>query len=320
MKRLTQRETNPFKYSDTNKRYHTYDYNLRNRFGGKCAKISLDAGFTCPNLDGTKGVGGCIYCSGGSSGAMCEGDIRAQYEAGVSAVRRKWECENFIPYLQAHTNTYADPETLLRIYSEAASLPGAVMLAIATRADCLSDGVLRVLEEVSKRIPLTVELGLQSANDKTAEIIGRGHTFEEFRRGFSDLRSIGGDISICTHIINGLPGESTEDMLETVEKLDEISIDVIKIHLLHVLKGTKLAEMYNSGTYTPMTKDEYISIVVSQLEILSPEVVVARITGDGISENLLAPEWSKRKTDVTNSIDKELFARNTYQGRLCKNK
>ncbi|MDD6095760.1 MAG: TIGR01212 family radical SAM protein [Clostridia bacterium] len=314
MKKTTQREENPFPFSDTNKRYHTFDYYLKKRFGGKCAKISLDAGFTCPNIDGTVGYGGCIYCSGGSSGAQCVGSLREQYDAGIAAAKRKWNCERFIPYLQAHTNTYGDIATLERVYDEAQNMPGAVMLAIATRADCLPEETVELLKKTSEKIPLLVELGLQSANDRTAELVGRGHDFSAFTEGYNRLKCAGGDISVCVHLINGLPEETKEDMLESAERVALLRPHMVKIHLLHVLRNTRLGEMYEKGEYEPMTEEEYINITAAQIERFHPETVIARVTGDGMAEELVAPLWSLRKTAVSNGIDKRLYAENTCQG------
>ena len=312
MKKATQREENPFPNSDSNKRYYTFDYYLRRRFGEKCAKISLDAGFTCPNIDGTAGRGGCIYCSGGSSGAQGFGTLREQFDAGAEVIRKKWDCKKFIPYLQAHTNTYAPVSVLERVYGEALSLPGAVMLAIATRADCLSDDVVLLLKRTAQKIPLLVELGLQSANDRTARVIGRGHDFAAFRDGYERLRQAGGDISVCIHLINGLPGETREDMLSSARQVAALSPDMVKIHLLHVLRGTRLCEMYEKGEYTPMTKEEYVDTVVRQIELLPPDTVVARVTGDGTEGQLVAPLWSRRKTCIANDIDKALSVSYTH--------
>ncbi|MBE6587645.1 MAG: TIGR01212 family radical SAM protein [Ruminococcaceae bacterium] len=315
MKKQTQREKNPYKNSDSNKRYQTFDYYMKTRFGGKCAKISLDAGFSCPNIDGTVGYGGCIYCSGGSSGALGTGALREQYDAGVAAIASKWAVSRFVPYLQAHTNTYAPIDELRRIYGEAASFPGAVMLAIATRADCLSDEVIALLVETSKKIPLLVELGLQSVHDATAEIINRGHTYGQFLWGYNRLRDAGGDISITVHLINGLPGESTEMMLESARVLSALRPHMVKLHLLHILRDTPLERMYESGEYTTMERDGYIDTVVRQIELFHPDTVIARITGDAPGDSLVAPEWCRKKTAVANDIDKEMFVRDTYQGR-----
>ncbi len=317
MKRPAQRDENPFPYSDSNKRYHTFDYYMKHRFGGKCAKISLDAGFTCPNIDGTAGYGGCIYCSKGSSGAQCAGSLSEQYRAGVETVKRKWDCERFIPYLQAHTNTYAPVGTLRSVYEEAASLPGAVMLAIATRADCLSDEVTELLRETSEKIPLLVELGLQTSDDRTAERIGRGHDFAAFVSGYEKLRGAGGDITVCIHLINGLPGEDAETMLRSARDTASLMPDMVKIHLLHVIRGTELCRMYDAGEYFPMTREDYVDVTARQIELFPQETVIARVTGDGMAESLAAPLWSRRKTEVSNELDKLLYSRRTYQGAKC---
>ncbi|MCI9450070.1 MAG: TIGR01212 family radical SAM protein [Clostridiales bacterium] len=314
---MTQRETNPYKFSDSNKRYQTYDYYTKHTFGGKCARIPLDAGFSCPNKDGTRGSHGCIFCLSGSSAAIGS-DLHEQYDTAVEAACRKWNPVGYIPYLQANTNTYAPPHVLRRIYAEAASLPGAVMLGIATRADCLDDDVIAEISAVSEKIPVTVELGLQSASDATAERIGRGHTFEEFKEGYRRLRAAGGRISIGVHIINGLPGERCEDMFETAKKVARLAPDQVKIHLLTVLCGTRLEKLYERGEYVPMEREEYVNITCDQIELLPERTVIARVTGDAPQEVLIAPEWSRRKTEVTNMIDKELYRRGTYQGCRCE--
>ena len=316
---MAQRDTNPYPFSDTNKRYQTFDYYLRRRFGKKCAKIPLDLSFTCPNIDGTKGVGGCIYCLGGSAAVTAAATaMEEQYADGIAALRGKWQDFGTIPYLQSNTNTYGDPEVLLRLYEKCAALPGAVMLAISTRADCLSDEVVRVLRRVSERIPLLVELGLQTSNDATAERINRCHTSAQFADGYRRLRDAGGDIAICFHLINGLPGERCDDMLESARFTAELQPDMVKLHLLHVLRGTKLCEMYERGEYTPMEREDYIRTVCDQIELLPKECVVARLTGDGFSADLAAPDWSRRKMSVINDIDKELFRRNSFQGKEHK--
>ena len=316
-KRRTQSESNPFPYSDTNKRYYTYDYYLRKTYGGKCVKIPIDAGFSCPNRE--NGGAGCIYCSSRGSGDFAESaslSVSEQYSRLREKMSKKWETERCIPYLQAYTNTYAPPEVLRRIYEEVLSLPNAVAFHIATRADCLQDGVLALLSEISERIPLTVELGLQTANDKTAELIGRGHAFSAFLSGFFALRERVPRARIAVHLIDGLPGEDIETMLSTAKAVADIRPDEVKIHLLYVLRGTVLAELYEAGAYTPLSRDEYIDTVVRQLELLPPDTVVARLTGDGEEANLIAPLWSKKKVTVLNDIDKLMYERSTYQGRL----
>ena len=308
---------NPFKNSDTNKRYYTYDYYLRRTFGGKCAKIPLDAGFTCPNIDGRCGYGGCIYCSDRGSGdfaASAALPIAEQLRVTREKLGAKWSTERCIPYFQAHTNTYAPLKILKEKYEEALSGEGVVGMNIATRADCLPDDVVEYLSEIAERTVLTVELGLQSAHDKTARLINRGHTFEEFIKGYEKLRSASDKINICVHIILGLPGEDEEMMLETVRRVAALKPHQVKLHLLHVIKGTPMENMYERGDYVPLEKEEYVSLVCKSLELLPPDTVVGRLTGDGMADDLLAPEWSRKKVSVINDIDKMLFALNTWQG------
>ena len=314
---MTQRESNPFPHSDSNKRYYTYDYYLRRRYGGKTAKIPLDAGMTCPNLDGRCGVGGCIYCSGRGSGDFAASpalSFAEQYALVREQLARKWPTERCIPYLQAHTNTYAPPEVLRQRYAEALALPGAVGLNIATRADCLPDEVIAVLDEVSAQTDLTVELGLQSAHDVTAERINRGHSWTQFLDGYTRLRRGAPRAMICVHLIFGLPGEDGEMMRETVRRTAALRPDGVKLHLLHVLRGTALAEEYLAGRYIPMARDAYIETVCDALELLPPETVICRLTGDGMGEALLAPDWSRRKVSVINDVDKLMYGRNSMQG------
>lgn len=315
---MSQASQNPFKYSDTNKRYYTYEYYLRTAFGSKCAKITLDCGFSCPNIDGTIGYGGCIYCGSGSKSINCR-EIKApreQYRLGVEMSRKKWNVDKFIPYMQAYTNTHTSPDKLDKLVNEIASFEGAVMLDIATRADCLENEKIEVLKELAKKIPVTVELGLQSSNDNTARLINRGHDYATFVDCFNRLRKLAPEIKICVHIINGLPEESYDDMMKTARDVAELHPDLIKIHLLHVIEGTQLGKMYKNGEYEPMKREDYIKTVCDQLEILPSDIVIERVTGDGIADGLLAPEWSRKKTTVINDIDKELYKRNTFQGFL----
>lgn len=306
-----------FPYSDTNKRYHTYDYYLRHRYGGKCVKITLDGGFTCPNIDGRCGVGGCIYCSAHGSGdfTLAGLSIREQYERQRTILSSKWETVRCIPYLQSNTNTYASPERLRRLYGEVLALPDAVAFHIATRADCLGEDVLEVLAEVADRIDLTVELGLQSIHDKTAARINRGHDFSCFCRGYEALRHAVPSARIAVHLIDGLPGEDAEMMRESARAVGEMGVDEVKIHLLHVLRGTALATLYEAGEYTPLERDQYVRILVEQLELLPPTTVIARVTGDGDRRTLLAPLYSTDKFAVMNAIDREMARLETYQGK-----
>jgi len=318
MKGSTQRDTNPFPYSDSNKRYHTYDYYLRHAFGEKCVKIPLDAGLTCPNIDGRCGTGGCIYCSTRGSGeqaASAHLSITEQYYAVRAQLAKKWSVERCIAYFQAHTNTYAPPARLRALWEEALALPDVVGLNIATRADCLSDGVLAELARVSERTVLTVELGLQTAHDATAARINRGHTFAQFLEGYARLRRYVPRARIGIHMILGLVGENDEMMVETAQKIAELAPEEVKIHLLYVLEGTKLAKMYRNGAYFPLERDTYTDLVVRVLECLPPETVVGRLTGDGARETLLAPEWSLDKRKVLNEIDKKIYESNSWQGK-----
>lgn len=304
-----------FPYSDTNKRYHTFDYYCRRQFGGKVLKIPLNAGFTCPNLDGTKGVGGCIFCSPAGAGNFAELpflSIAEQFEIQKEKLSSKWDAERYIPYFQAHTNTYAPLARLKTIFEEAVSLPGVVGLRIATRPDCLSDEIVEYLKQLSERTELAVELGLQTVHDRTAKIINRCYPYKEFLDGFGKLRKAG--IPVCIHLINGLPGESRSDMLETAAQIADIHPFSVKLHLLHVLRETRLAQWYEAGRYRPLPREEYIAILCDQLELFPPDIVVERVTGDGDRRELLAPGWSLDKRRALNEIDKEMARRNTCQG------
>ncbi|MBR2347436.1 MAG: TIGR01212 family radical SAM protein [Clostridia bacterium] len=317
MRKLTQKSENPYKNTDSNKRYYTYDYYLRRRFGAKVAKIPFDIGLTCPNIDGRCGVGGCIYCSGRGSGDFAESPllpIEEQYRLTREKLSSKWSTERCIAYFQAHTNTYAPLEFLKDSFERALLLDGVVGINIATRADCLERDVCEYLADLAERTVLTVELGLQSSSDKTAEIINRGHTYADFLDGYRRLREASDKIEICVHIIFGLPGESREDMMKTVCDVAALAPDQVKIHLLHVLKNTEMARIYERGEYTPLEKDEYVALVADAIELLPPDTVVARLTGDGMADDLLAPDWSRKKVAVINDIDKLLYSRSSWQG------
>lgn len=312
------RREGPFPSPVTGKRYYTYDAWLKETFGGKCAKIPLDAGFSCPNLDGKCGVGGCIYCSGRGSGDFAEScavPLREQYDRQRALLSRKWPTERCIPYFQAHTNTYAPAEALRPIFEEALTWPAVVGLNIATRADCLPADTVALLDELSRWTVLTVELGLQTANDKTAAAINRGHTYADFLAGYTRLKRGAPRVLTCIHLIFGLPDETEADMLDTVRKAAALRPDQVKLHLLHVLRGTELGDMYEAGKYTPMEMEAYVSTVVKAIELLPPDTVIARLTGDGAAADLLAPLWSRRKREVLNAIDRRLAESDTWQGR-----
>ncbi|MBO5754495.1 MAG: TIGR01212 family radical SAM protein, partial [Clostridia bacterium] len=273
-----------------------------------------------PNIDGRCGRGGCIYCSDRGSGdftADARLSLTEQYLIQKEKIRRKWDTDRFIPYLQAHTNTYAPIERLRAVSEETLSLPGAVAMHIATRADCLEDEVISLLRETGERIPLTVELGLQSVSDQTARVIGRGHTFADFLDGYERLREKAPRVRVAIHLINGLPGESREEMIENVRQVARLRPHEVKLHLLHVLRGTALARLYEQGRYLPMTKEEYVETVTEQLAYLPEETVIGRLTGDGDAAALLAPTWSLKKVTVLNDIDKKLYETGSFQGKLC---
>ncbi|MBR5322926.1 MAG: TIGR01212 family radical SAM protein [Clostridia bacterium] len=309
---------NPFENSDTNKRYYTYDCYLKRRFGKKCVKIALDGGFTCPNIDGTISYGGCIFCSEKGSGdhtPPCNIPLAEQFELGKKFIENKWNDVFYIPYFQAHTNTYAPIEILKQKFEQAITLPDTVGISISTRPDCLENNVVDYLADLSQRTYLTVELGLQSANDKTLSLINRGHNYAQFADGFNKLKEKG--INVCIHIINGLPGESYKDMMHTAHCVAELSPHALKIHLLYILKNTPLATMYEQGKFAELSREEYVRLVCDQLEILPKDIVIERVTGDGVKDDLIAPLWSTQKTIVTNEIDKEFVKRGTFQGFLC---
>jgi len=305
---------NPFPYSFDNKRYHTLAYHNRQR-NCKMQKAIVDAGLTCPNLDGTCGTGGCIFCDGGSGYFAPDQklSVNEQIRMETERIRKKHPEAGITAYFQVHTNTYGPVETLRRLYAEAIEAD-VDEISIATRPDCLPESVMELLREVAMQKPLTVELGLQTANDETAERIHRGYPTCVFEEGFRKLREAG--IRLCVHLIDGLPGETLHDMLHTARYLARLQPDAVKIHLLHVIRGTQLAAQWESGEYIPMERDAYIDAVIRQLELLPPETVIERITGDGDKTKLLAPLWSRDKIRVLGTIDAEMARRNTWQGRL----
>ncbi len=304
-----------FKYSNTNKRYHTLDYYYKNRFNEKVFKVSLNAGFSCPNIDGTVGYGGCIYCSKTGSGEFAgnkEDDIIKQFNTIKKVMLNKWPNAKYIGYFQARTNTYAPVEELKKVYEPILKQKDVIGLNIATRPDSITDECLDYLEDLNKRTYLTVELGLQTTNDKTSKLINRCHTLECFENMVKKLRSR--NIDVIVHIINGLPYETKEDMINTVKYLNKLDIQGIKIHMLSIIKDTPLAKLYEKEKFHVLTKEEYIDIVVEQLEHLRPEIVIHRITGDPDPKELIEPHWLIKKFCVLNDIDKEMVKRDTYQG------
>lgn len=303
-----------FPYSDTNKRFHTLDFEYKRLFGKKTVKIPLNAGLGCPNRDKSVGVGGCTYCSGAMSGEFAgdpKDSFMCQFEETKKLYMNKWSDFECIAYLQAGTNTHAPIGTLEKIYNAALELP-VVGLSISTRADCIDKEKAALLAHISKRTHLTVELGLQTTNDETAKRINRCHSYADFLSGYRMLKEAG--VRVGVHIINGLPGENYTDMMHTALEVARLVPDEIKIHLLHVIKDTPMAADYAKGLFETMEKDEYISLVCDQLEVLPPETAVGRLTGDGDRKTLIAPLWSMDKRSVLNGIDIELAKRDSYQG------
>ena len=308
--------SNPFPYSMDHHRYHTWNYHLQQLFGKKVFKVSLNAGFTCPNIDGKVALGGCTFCSVKGSGDFAGNpaeELVEQFETIKENMHKKWpDVDSYIGYFQAFSNTYAPLPILKEKFEAILALPDVVGLAIATRPDCLPDDVVDYLAELNTRTKLWVELGFQSMHDSTGKRINRGHDLAIFHEGFMKLKNRG--IPVCVHIINGLPGETVEMMQETAQYVADIEPAAIKIHLLHVLKNTAMERLLQNDKLELMDKQVYCELVASQLEVLPPDCVVQRITGDGGIDDLIGPLWSLKKFDVMNTIDKILLARNSFQG------
>ena len=303
-----------FKYSLDNKRYHTLNYYLKNRFHEKVYKVSLNAGFTCPNIDGTKGYGGCIYCSktgSGEFGGNINDDLITQFNKVKEVMDKKWHGK-YIAYFQARSNTYAPVNILKERYETVLKLDNVIGLFIATRCDCITDECLDYLTFLNKRTYLTIELGLQTIHESTSKLINRGHTLKEFTDTVKRLRER--NIDVVVHIINGLPYETKEMMLETVKFVNTLDIQGIKIHMLNIIKDTPLETLYNKEHFHVLTKEEYIDIVINELELLDSKIVIHRITADPDPKTLIEPTWLLKKTVLLNDIDKEMKRRNTYQG------
>lgn len=307
---------NNFKYSDGFKRYHTLDYFYKQKFKTKVCKISLNANFTCPNIDGKYGIGGCIYCSNLGSGEFAgnkNDNLHTQFIEIKKILNKKWKNAKYIGYFQAHTNTYAPLNVLREKYELILKEDDVIGLSIATRPDSITEECMDYLEELNKRTFLTIELGLQTIHEETSKLINRCHSLECFEKCVSELRKR--HINVVVHIMNGLPYETKEMMIDTAKYLNSLDIQGVKIHMLHILKNTKLATMYKEKPFHVLTKEEYIDIVCSQLEYLRPKIVINRITGDPKKEDLIAPSWLLKKFCILNDIDKELIKRDTYQGK-----
>ena len=302
------------------KPYYSFDYMLKQRFSQKVYKVALNGGMTCPNRDGTLGSRGCIFCSAGGSGDFA-GDktqtITQQIEEQAQRLREKRNAQKFIAYFQAYTNTYAPVDDLERIFTEAIRHPDIVALSIGTRPDCLGNDVLDLLSQLNKEKPVWVELGLQTIHEDTAHYIRRGYPLSCFEEAVTALRER--NLEVIVHTILGLPGETHQDILQTIQYLNTKDIQGIKLQLLHVLKGTDLAQDYLAGKFQVYTMEEYLNILIDCIQHLSPDIVIHRLTGDGPKELLIAPLWSSAKKTVLNTLHHQCKVRNAWQVKLFQN-
>lgn len=296
-------------------RYNRFSDELKRVFGCRVQRLSVDAGFTCPNRDGRVGTGGCVFCGGkgsGSYGILHGASVATQLEHAKEVMVRKYKAARFIAYFQSYSNTYAPVEMLRALYDEALGVPDVVGLIVGTRPDCLPGETLDLLASYARRCYFWLELGLQSHLDRTLSAIGRGHDLACFEAAVDGCRERG--IRVCAHVILGLPGESREEMLSMAKYLNRSGVEGVKIHLLHVMRGTRLADMHQAGELRVMDRDQYVGLVCDFLELLDPRIVVQRLTGDGNRQDLIAPLWSLAKFEVLNCIDNELERRGTRQG------
>ena len=300
------------------KPYHSLDYEMKRQFGCKVYRLALDGGCSCPNRDGKIGYGGCIFCSAGGSGDFAADrrlSVTQQILAQEEKIREKRPVDSFIAYFQAYTGTYAPAEHLRSIFTEAVSRPEVKVLSVATRPDCLPPNVLDLLARLAEWKPVWVELGLQTIHEDTARFIRRGYPLEVFEKAVSDLRSIG--IDVIVHLILGLPGEDAGRVLQSVRYLNGCDIQGVKLQLLHILSGTDLAEYWRAHPFPVMTQEEYTLLLIDCLEHLRGDIVIHRLTGDGPSDLLIAPDWSRNKRSVLNGIHSAMKTRGAWQGRLA---
>lgn len=308
-----------FPYSDDpNKRYHTWNYALRQQFGEKIFKVPIDGGFDCPNRDGTVAKGGCTFCSVSGSGDMIvapSDPLPLQFQKEIQLMHQKWPTvDQYIVYFQNFTNTHAPVDVIRHRFEQVVNEKGVVGLSIGTRPDCLPDEVVNYLAELNERFYLWVELGLQTTFVETSAAINRAHDYQTYLDGVAKLRKHG--IRVCTHLINGLPGETPAMMRENVRRtIQDSDIQGIKLHLLHLMTNTKMMRDYNEGRLQLMSKEAYVSVICDQLEMIPPEIVIHRLTGDAPFETIIGPMWSLKKWEVLNAIDAEMKRRNSYQGK-----
>jgi len=304
---------------EENKPYNSLSDHLKKKLGSKTVKLSVNAGFTCPNRDGKISTGGCIFCSGSGSGDFAPSaslSIKEQLKLSKEKLSVKWPDAKYIAYFQAFTNTYASPQLLEEKYNEALSCDYISGIAIATRPDCIDDDITQLLKEFSKKTYLWVEFGLQTSDENTANIINRGYSNEVYLKAMKKMKTAG--IETVTHVILGLPKESRQTMLNSVKFAADAGTDGIKLQLLHIIKGTKLEDMYNRDPFHIMTRDEYTDTVIDCLEHLPPNVVIHRLTGDGNRNELIEPQWSVDKRGVLNEIHKKMKNNISFQGKLLK--
>ncbi len=306
---------NPFPYSFNEKRYHTFNYYLKTHYQQKVSKVIIDAGFTCPNRDGFKSTGGCIFCSqlgSGDSNVALHENILKQFEENRKVMDNKWPNSLYIPYFQSYSNTYGPLDKIRNMIEPFLKMDRVAEIAIATRCDCLEEEVIKYLDSICEIKPVWLEIGLQTSNDECGKILNRMYDFKDFVEAIQRLSKT--NIKVCVHVMNGLPFETKDDMLKTIKDIAALPFDAIKIHMLHVIKGTRLAEMYQEKPFELISRDEYIELVVRQLELLNPKVVIQRLTGDPLKDELVAPDWVLNKTTILNDIDKLMRKLDTYQG------
>ena len=299
------------------KAYRLFSAHLKERFGTRVHKISVDAGFGCPNRGGTRNLPGCLFCDPGGSGAVGIDrrlSVAAQLEHGKEVMTRKYRAGKFLAYFQPFSNTCAPPGQLRRLYDEALAVTDVVGLAVGTRPDCLDDGVLDLLADYHRRTYFWLELGLQSRHDRTLAWLRRGHDYACFLRAYTAAKQRG--LRVCVHLIIGLPGEDRADLLATIAELARLEVDGVKLHLLHVLDGTPLGDLYRQGEVRVLSQTEYVGLIADVLERLPAATLIQRLTGDGPRDTLLAPLWSLNKWEVLNAIDAELARRGSVQGCL----
>lgn len=300
------------------KRYHRFSDHLKQRFGFRVNKISLDAGFSCPNRDGTKSESGCIFCDpfGGSGRNPSEPRIplTEQVLLGIQALRKKYRAEKFIAYFQTFTNTYGPTASLKKLYDEALSHADIIGLSIATRPDCIGEKALDLIEGYKDEYDVWIELGVQSMHEKSLRYIERGHSVSETEKAIQDIKKR--NIQVCTHLILGLPGESIKDMIFTVRGVSDLGVDAVKFHMLYITQHSRLAQDYREGKITLLSKDEYVAAVVKILENLAPDILIQRLVSEAHSDILIAPDWLRNKFQVIQDIEDELEKQDTFQGRL----